>query len=62
MKPIFYRDFWIEYAPPPIPSRSFDWQYVHEGYDGPGDPRHGAARSLDEAKADVDAWHEENEE
>lgn len=55
-----YRGFRIDYAPPPIPARECDWQWVHEDYDGPEDNRCGHAPSLEAAKADIDFWHEEN--
>ena len=29
-----YNDWTITYAPPPIPTRSHDWQGVHKDYDG----------------------------
>jgi hypothetical protein len=49
-----YRGFTIDYAPKPIPSRAADWDWSHEDYDGPPDRRCGTARSVDEAKADID--------
>lgn len=30
-------DWRIYYDPPPIPLRTMDWHYVHEGYDGAPD-------------------------
>lgn len=42
-------DGWtIHYDPPPIPIRTCDWHFVHEGYDGPGNWRHGDAASPEE--------------
>lgn len=55
-----YRGFRIDYAPPPIPTRECDWQWVHDDYDGPEDNRCGHAPSLAAAKSDIDFWHEEN--
>jgi hypothetical protein len=54
-----YRNFRIDYDPPPIPIRTYDWRYVHEDYDGPADNRYGHAPSLEAAKAEIDDWHEE---
>ena len=56
-----YRGYWIEYDPPPIPLRTSDWKWSHDGYDGPGDHRAGYSPSLEEAKADIDEQIEENE-
>lgn len=56
-----YRDFKIEYDPPPIPIRSCDWQYWHTEYDGPGDHRIGHAPTCEAAKAEIDRWYEEQE-
>lgn len=39
----------IYFEPPPIPIRTCDWQFVHDGYDGPGDRRHGSAASVEDA-------------
>ena len=47
-----YRNYKIEYNPKPIPDRSFDWDYVHEDYDGApdgGDDRCGAVASFEAA-------------
>ena len=49
-----YRGYHIEYDPPPIPIRTSDWAWSHEGYDGPEDPRSGYSPSLEAAKADID--------
>ena len=32
-----YRNYTIEYYPPPIPTRQFDFQFVHDDYDGAED-------------------------
>lgn len=60
-----YRGYWIEYDPPPIPSRAHDWQWWHDEYDGAPDShdhRYGSSASLEEAKAEIDAQIEEAEE
>jgi hypothetical protein len=49
-----YRGFCISYEPKPIPSRSFDYAYIHEDYEGPGDHRFGTAASIEECKAGID--------
>ena len=54
---MIYRNYRIQYDPPPIPIRSCDYQFVHVDYDGPGDHRHGAASSLEMAKAEIDSMH-----
>ena len=38
-------DWTIYRQPKPIPTRAFDWSYVHAEYDGPEDDRCGAAMS-----------------
>ena len=50
-----YRDWWIEYDPPPIPSRQCDWAFSHKDYDGPQDQRFGFAPSLEAAMVEIDA-------
>lgn len=49
-----YRGYLITLDPPPIPSRMADFQFVAYDYDGPGDPRCGFAKTLEEAKAAID--------
>ena len=52
-----YRGYHIEFKPPPIPSRSHDWQYAADGYDGApdsGDKRCGSAATLEQAKTEID--------
>lgn len=53
-----YRDFDIRYDPPPIPDRRWDWQWHHKDFDL-DDNRCGESASLEAAKADIDAWHNE---
>ena len=31
--PQLYRNYIIQYDPPPIPLRQFDWDFAHEDYD-----------------------------
>lgn len=54
--PIEYRGFLIHRDPPPIPDRRFDWCGTWEN--GDGEPNC-YGRTLDECKADIDRWHEE---
>lgn len=49
-----YRGYEIAHDPKPIPTRAHDWGFVHEDYDGPDDPRHGTAPSLEEARRAID--------
>jgi len=60
MSRTLYRNFWIEYDPPPIPDRNHDWRWAHEDYDGPGDRRCGTSASLEAARAEIDEWYLEN--
>jgi hypothetical protein len=56
----FYRAYKIAYDPPPILSGCrFDFQYAHVCYDGPGDPRCGAAASVEHAKREIDDLYDE---
>ena len=58
-----YRNWHIRYDPPPIPSRASDWHFAHSDFDGApdaNDNRCGRAASLEAAKAEIDAWIEEN--
>lgn len=61
---IEYRGFIITYDPPPIPTRAYDWQWMHDDYDGAPDSvddRAGRSASLEAAKADVDEWWDERQ-
>ena len=51
---MIYRDFHIEYDPPPIGTRQFDYAFSHGDYDGPGDSRCGTAASFEQAKEFID--------
>ena len=55
-----YRDFVIQYTPPPVPHRGADWQFVHRDYDGPEDGRCGFASSLAEVRRQIDELHAES--
>lgn len=57
-----YKNYTIHYDPPPIPTRSMDWHFYHDDYDGapqhlydkPSDLRHGNGSSLDDCKKQID--------
>jgi hypothetical protein len=67
MPKLRYRNWWIDYDPPPVPSRNCDWHFWHDDYDGaptygdegPADNRCGSAPSLEAAKAEIDLWYDE---
>ncbi len=42
------------------PHPSVDWDWWHEDYDGPGDPRHGSAASRDDCIAAIHEWEDEH--
>ena len=44
-----YQDYIITYRAKPVPTNVFDWEFAHQDYDGPGDPRCGTAASYEEA-------------
>lgn len=57
LQALLYRGWHIYYDPPPIPTRSCDWQFYHDDFDGApdaGDNRCGFAPTLDAAKAEID--------
>ena len=57
MTPDYYRGFEISYSIKPIPSRGFDYDFVHEDYDGApdsGDRRCGNGSSLEDAMDQID--------
>jgi hypothetical protein len=54
--------WWITWDYPPIPIRTMDWGYVADGYDGPGDPRHGNCASRGACVEAIEEWVEENAE
>lgn len=50
MSKVAYRGCWIQYDPPPIPMRNYDWAWWDDNYSGAPDARdhrHGNAPSLD---------------
>lgn len=52
-----YGDWYIQYNPPPIPTRACDWQFWHGDFDGApdaNDNRSGSAASLQDAKMEID--------
>ena len=53
-----YKNWVITYNPKPIPDRSHDYDFTHKDYDGPGDNRASTARSMEEAKFEIDNWKE----
>lgn len=60
---VHYRGYRITYDPKPVPARcGVDWSWVHDDYDGPGDPRCGASGSIEAAVADIDELEDERAE
>ena len=52
-----YKGFIISHDPKPIPSRAFDWDYMHEDFDGAPDAednRCGNGASLQDCKDQID--------
>lgn len=49
-----YRGYHVKYNPKPIPTAACDWDWVHDDYDGEGDPRSGVAASREAAMAAID--------
>lgn len=41
-----YRGYSIVRNIKPVPDRRHDWDWCHEDYDGPGDPRCGTGESV----------------
>ena len=56
-----HRGWQIEYAPPPIPTRDFDYTATHPDFDGEGDTRQVWAATINGVVAEIDGWYEENE-
>lgn len=51
-----FGSYTITYDPPPIPIRTFDWQFVHDDFDGADDStdnRCGAAASVEACIAEI---------
>lgn len=66
MSPIEKRDdhrgWQIDWAPPPIPTRNFDYVATHPDYDGApdsGDSRQVFSATINGVVAEIDAWYEE---
>ena len=56
-EPIKYQGYTITYDPPPIPLRSFDWQFAHDGYDGAPDShdiRFGSGPTAEDCQSQID--------
>lgn len=53
-----YRGYEIRYNPKPIPTTRFDYDYWPDDWDL-GDPRGGAAPSIEAARAEIDEEIEE---
>ena len=56
-----YRGYRITYNPKPIPTRQFDWDFVHQDYDGAedaNDHRAGSSASLEACKDEIDYLEE----
>lgn len=51
-----YRGYTITHNPKPIPLRAFDYDYVHDEYDGPDDDRCGSEPSVKECKVAIDTY------
>lgn len=49
-----YRGFSFSYWRKPIPTSAFDYDFVHDDYDGPGDPRCGNGKSIEDCKEQID--------
>lgn len=57
-----YRDYIIEYNPPPIPVFTHDWAFCHKDFDGApdsGDYRCGTGEDIEDCKHQIDAMEEE---
>ena len=46
----------IEYNPKPIPDRRWDWDTVHDEYDGEDDDRYFCVDSVESAKKRIDEY------
>ena len=52
-----YRGYLISFEPKPIPNRAYDWDYMHEDYDGAPDAedgRCGNGGTLQSCKDQID--------
>lgn len=59
-KMVEYRNWEIDYLPPPIPTRAHDWQAVHDNYDGDGNMLIVTGPSLEDCKEQIDERMEED--
>lgn len=60
-----YRGYTFSYWRKPIPTAAFDYDFVHEDYDGApdgGDNRCGSGRSIEDCKAQIDEIELDNAE
>ena len=51
---IIYRDYEIYFDPPPIPTRQWDWHFMHVAFDGDEDPRYGHCASEQACRDEID--------
>ena len=57
-----YFDYTISYKPKPIPTHKFDYDFVHDDYDGAADSnddRFGNAASIEDAIEQIDCKYRE---
>lgn len=60
-----YRGFVIYYDPPPVPTRIWDWHFIHRDFDGAPDAfdhRIGAGDSAADCARQIDEFYEALEE
>ena len=56
-----YRNYTIQYDPPPIPTRAHDYCYVHDEYGGPGDRRCGTTESAEACRRAIDEIEDDDD-
>jgi len=56
-----HRGWQIEYAPPPIPIRDFDYTATHPDFDGEGDTRQVWSATIRGVVAEIDNWYEDQD-
>ena len=54
-----YGDWEIYYAPKPVSTVDYDWEAVHEDYDGPENERAFTGSSVDDLINQIDEWEQE---
>lgn len=59
---IYYKDWTINCDPKPIGTAQHDWEASHNDYDGEDQELCFTAKSFEECRDKIDAWHEEEEE